>query len=205
MLTKANKKRGNLQFKVSDEVLISTKHPLFQTLEGVKKPIPAWSGPFRITQISQNTSCVLEIPDCIKTNNQFHTSLLKFYHPRKRMTVHPSPTRINRHDHYEADRIIGYQQRRLGKSFIEEHRVAFIKYGPEYNRWLLIPLLSCIRKVAEYHTRRRKRIRERGRQRVSCFSKNFLLCMNTLASPDICGDDILKRALRFRFIESTLL
>ena len=158
---KANKKRRNIVFKINDEVLINTKHPWFQTLEGVKKLIPAWSGPFRIKQILHTTSCVLDLPDDIKTHNQFHTSLLKHYHPRTRVTLHPSPTRINGHDHYEVDQIVGYRKRRLGKSFIEEHRAAFVKYGPEYNRWLPIPLLRCKRKIVEYHARRRKRIGER--------------------------------------------
>ena len=158
---KGNKKRRNIIFKIIDDVLISTKHPCFQTLEGVKKLIPAWSGPFRIKQILHNTSCVLDLPDDIKTHNQFHTSLLKHYHPRTRATLHPSSTRIHGHDHYEVDQIIGYRKRRLGKSFIEEHRVAFVKYGPEYNRWLPIPLLKCKRKIAEYHKRRRQRIGER--------------------------------------------
>jgi hypothetical protein len=161
MMATANKKRRNIQFKVNDTVLLSTKHPWFQTLGGVKKLIPAWSGPFRITEILHGTSCVLDLPEDIKTHNRFHTSLLKHYHPRTRVSLPPAPTRKKGHDYYEVDQIVGYRKRRLGRSFIEEHRVAFVNYGPEYNRWLPLECLSCKRKIAEYHERRKKRIGER--------------------------------------------
>ena len=162
LMTTANKKRRNIQFKVNDTVLLSTKHPWFQTLGGVKKLIPAWSWPFRITEIIHGTSCVLELPEDIKTHNRFHMSLLKHYHPRTHVPLPPVPTRKKGHDYYEVDQIVGYMKRRLGRSFIEEHRVAFVKYGPEYNRWLPLECLSYKRKIAEYHARRRKRIGKRS-------------------------------------------
>ena len=154
MTTAANKKRRDIQFKVGDSVLLSTKHPWFQTLEGVKKLIPAWSGPFTVAKIIHETSYVLDLPKDIKTHNQFHSSLLKHYHPGTRIQAPKSPTIINGHKHYYVDEIINHRTRQIGSDTIEEYRVAFIDYGPEYNKWLPEELLQCKRKIEEYHTRR---------------------------------------------------
>lgn len=155
MITNADKKRRNIEFKVGDSVLLSTKHPWFQTLEGVRKLIPAWSGPFKITEILHKTSCVLELPKEIKTHNQFHTSLLKLYHPRTRTRLHPDPIRIDGEDHYEVDQILNWRTLRRRSKSVEQYRVSFVKYGPEYNIWLHTPRLTCPEKVSEYHERRK--------------------------------------------------
>ena len=154
MTTAANKKRRDIQFKVGDSVLLSTKHPWFQTLEGVRKLIPAWSGPFTVKKIIHTTSYVLDLPKDIKTHNQFHSSLLKHYHQGTRIQVPKPPTIINGHKHYYVDEIINHRTRRVGTDTIEEYRVAFIDYGPEYNKWLPEELLQCRTKIEEYHTRR---------------------------------------------------
>ena len=180
MIATANKKRRDVDFKVGDNVLISTKHPWFQTLEGVRKLIPAWSGPFKITEILHKTSCVLELPPDIKTHNQFHTSLLKHYHPRTRTNLHPNPVRIDGEDHFEVDQILNYRKKKRGSKTIEQYRVSFVKYGPEYNMWLPISLLSCPQKISEYHARRKAKI---GKRTIAgrLLSK-LLSCMNTIAT-----------------------
>ena len=55
-LASANKKRRNIVFYVNDTVVLSTEHPWFQTLVGVKKLKPAWNRPFQITEIPHNIS-----------------------------------------------------------------------------------------------------------------------------------------------------
>ena len=162
LITTANKKRGNIEFKVGDTVLLSTKHPWFQTMEGVRKLIPAWSGPFRVKEVLHKTSCILDLPSDIKTHNQFHTSLLKHYHPRTRTHLHPKPTRIDGQDHYEVDQVLNYRKRRRGKTSIEQYRVYFVGYGPEYNMWLPLSLLECPEKISEYHVRRKANIGKRS-------------------------------------------
>ena len=162
LIISANKKRRNVVFAVGDSVLLSTKHPWFKTLEGVRKLIPAWSGPFTITEIIHKTSCVLDVPSDINTHNQFHTSLLKHYHPRSRSNLHPSPMRINDQDHFEVDQVLRYRKRRRGNKTIEQYRVSFVKYGPEYNMWLPLSLLHCPEKIEEYHTRIKAKIGKRA-------------------------------------------
>ena len=100
MITTANKKKRNIQFAVGDSVQLSTKHPWFRTLEGVKKLIPAWSGPFIVKKTLHRTPCVLELPDDIKTHNQFHSLLFKYYNPRTQVQTPQPPTRINGHNYF---------------------------------------------------------------------------------------------------------
>jgi hypothetical protein len=123
--------------------------------------IPAWSGPFKITEILHKTSCVVELPPDMKTHNQFHTSLLKHYHPRTRASLHPTPIRIDGEEHFEVDQILNYRKKKRGAKTIEQYRVSFVKYGPEYNMWLPVSLLSCPQKISEYQTRRKAKIDKR--------------------------------------------
>jgi hypothetical protein len=158
----ANKKRRDVVFRIGDNVLLSTAHPWFQTLDGVKKFIPAWSGPFKIVGVVHNTSFVLELPEDIKTYNRFHASLLKHYHPRTRVTLPPEPDNIQGHDYYEVDEIVNHRNKKVGQTTIEEYRVSFTGYGPDRSRWLPAENLSCADKIAEYHKRRHDGIGSRA-------------------------------------------
>ena len=154
VIASANKKRRDVVFRVGDNVLLSTKHPWFQTLDGVKKFIPAWSGPFRILEVVHNTSFVLDLPEDINTYNRFHASLLKHYHPRTRVTVPPSPEEIDGHDYYEVEEIVNHRTKTVGRAEVEEYRVSFTGYGPYRSKWIPAENLSCPDLVAEYHARR---------------------------------------------------
>lgn len=170
MLCAANAKRRDVTFHVGDEVLLSTRHPWFNAMDGVRKLIPAWAGPFRVTNVERNVNCTLQLPAEIKCHDTFHASLLKHYHPRTRRVAPPPATTVSdgkgaKHEEFNVEAIINHRIRKLRSGPIEEYRVAFEGYGPEHNMWLPLENLGkCGDKIAEYHARRKAGVGERALQ-----------------------------------------
>jgi Reverse transcriptase (RNA-dependent DNA polymerase)/RNase H-like domain found in reverse transcriptase/Integrase zinc binding domain/Chromo (CHRromatin Organisation MOdifier) domain/Aspartyl protease len=151
----ANAKRRDVQFNVGDEVLLSTKHPWFQnTTDGVRKLIPAWTGPHKITRVNSKVTYTLALPDEIKCDNVFHVNPIKAYHPDTRRPLPPSTTLIDGHEEFEVEAVINHRIKKLRSGPKEEYKVAFKGYGPHYNKWLPVEnLTGCPQAIADYHTR----------------------------------------------------
>jgi Reverse transcriptase (RNA-dependent DNA polymerase)/Integrase zinc binding domain/RNase H-like domain found in reverse transcriptase/Chromo (CHRromatin Organisation MOdifier) domain/Aspartyl protease len=156
MLVTANAKRRDVQFNVGDEVLLSTKHPWFQnTADGVRKLIPAWTGPHTITRVNSKVTYTLALPEEIKCDNVFHVHLLKAYHPDTRRPSPPPTTLIEGHEQFEVEAVINHRIKKLRSGPKEEYKVAFVGYGPHYNKWLpLENLEGCPEAIVDYHARR---------------------------------------------------
>ena len=90
------------------------------------------------------------------------SSIITWYHLRTRTNPHPAQERNNSHDHYELDHIISHHNQRVGQTHINEFRLSFVGYGPEYdkspeyNKCLPSTLLTCSDKIDEYHERTSK-------------------------------------------------
>ena len=93
-----DKRRRHHQFKVGDKVYLASDHlrglPGFQ----VKKLDARWCGPFEITQMINNVSVRLDLPDTLKKrHNAFHVSVLRPYHdgseqfPEREVRHRPPP------------------------------------------------------------------------------------------------------------------
>jgi Chromo (CHRromatin Organisation MOdifier) domain len=164
MLITANAKRRDATFKVGDKVLLSTKHPWFQhTADGVRKLIPAWAGPFSILEANSKVTYTLDLPKDINTDPVFHVHLLKRYHPDTRQTKPPPSDIIDGHELFKVDSIINHRTRKTRGGPREEYKVAFVGYGPFYNKWLPVGNLEgCEELIDEYHDRRIKGIGKRG-------------------------------------------
>lgn len=164
MLTSANARRRDEHYRVGDQVLLSTKHPWFSTLDGPRKLIPAWVGPFPIIRVQNAVSCTLQLPEEIKCDNTFHAHLLKRYHPDTRVRAPPEPELVDGHEHFEVEAIVNWRERKFrGGHTREEYRVAFKGYGPEYNKWLPEENLDgCQQAIADYHRRRREGVGQRA-------------------------------------------
>ena len=152
MTAHANAKRRNLSFQVGNLVLLNTKHPWFATLDGVRRLLPRWVGPFKVIEVPQRTTCTLQLPRDMGCDPDFHFSLLKHYHPDTRRLEAPLPVEVDGHEEYEVDAILAQQVKpRTGK---REYRVSFKGYGPHRNLWLPEENLEhCTQAIEEYKRR----------------------------------------------------
>ena len=154
MLTQANAKRRDVQYLVGDKVLLSTRHPWFATMDGVRKLIPRWVGPFPVVEVTHKVTCTLELPADMKCSATFHVALLKHYHPLTRRLDTPPPQEVEGYDEYEVEAILKHRDRNRWGKDIREYRVAFKGYGPHRNLWLPEENLThCPEAIAEYHRR----------------------------------------------------
>ena len=155
MMVAANAKRRDEEYHVGDQVLLSTRHPWFQAVDGVRKLIPAWVGPFKVLRVDNKVTCTVELPQDIKCDNRFHVHLLKRYHPDTRVIAPPPTVLIDGHEEFEVEAVLKHRDRRVrGGSTRREYRVAFTGYGPHYNKWLPESNMEgCQRAIAEYWQR----------------------------------------------------
>ena len=125
-------------------------------MDGVRKLIPAWVGPFAVTRVCNAVTCVLDLPDDMRCGRSFHVALLKHYHPLSRVAVPPQPTMVDDHDEYEVESILNHRHRKLRNGATTlEFRVSFKGYEPHRNLWLPATpnLAHCPGAVADYWRR----------------------------------------------------
>ena len=164
MAIAANAKRRDLSFNIGDNVLISTKHPWFNAMDGVRKLIPAFAGPFPVTRVDNAVTYTLALPPEMRCVPTFHVSLLKPYHPRCRRQAPPDAVHVDGHEEYEVERIVKHRKKkRANGPPTLEYRVAFKGYGPERNLWLSGDALeNCAEAIADYWRRQEQDIGTRA-------------------------------------------
>lgn len=140
--TYANQKRRELQFKVGDKVLLSTKNIRFRS-KGTKKLLPKFIGPFtvvkKVGKPSQEVAYQLDLPEKYKIHNVFHVSLLKPYHEDSRnvQVQPPEPELVDGELYYQVERILDHQTvqlpgKRKGRT-IKKYLVSWKGYPPSDN------------------------------------------------------------------------
>ena len=118
--------------------------PLFQTC-------PMSHGPFKITSITQGTSCKLDLPPSWKIHPVFHASLLSPYH---KTSAHgpnftwPPPELIDGDAHYEVKKV-------LDSWFFcnwLQYLIKWVGYPDSENLWLATSeLSSALDLVSSFH------------------------------------------------------
>jgi hypothetical protein len=84
----ADKHRADVQYKVNDQVLLSTVN--LNKHSQCKKLYPKFLGPFKIIKKVNDVAYKLQLPDHMKIHPVFHVNLLKAYVPGK-MQMPPQP------------------------------------------------------------------------------------------------------------------
>lgn len=76
----ANKKRRHCDLHEGDMVLVSTRHLVPEGIEGSRKLMPMYCGPFAITRAVTPVTFQIDLPQPLRErriHNSFHSSLLK--------------------------------------------------------------------------------------------------------------------------------
>jgi hypothetical protein len=90
----ADKRRHEVELDVGQKVLLSTinfrlVHP------GMRKLLPKWVGPFKVTEQIGKVAYKLELPPNLKMHNVFHVQLLKKYRDNGKVQPPPPPIEID--------------------------------------------------------------------------------------------------------------
>ena len=121
-------------FSVGDEVLLSTKNISLKGL-GVRKLLPKWVGPFKVSKQVGKVAYKLDLPSNMKIHPVFHVSLLKPYHPSGRTQPPPPAVWVDDEPEYEVEHILSHRVVKRGRNRKYEYLIKWTGYGPEHNSW----------------------------------------------------------------------
>ena len=130
----ADKRMQMHSFSVGDEVLLSTKNISLKG-PGVRKLLPRWVGPFKVSKQVGKVAYELDLPSNMKIHNVFHVSLLKPYHPSGRTQPPPPAVWVDDEPEYEVEHILSHRVVKRGRSRKHEYLIKWTGYGPEHNSW----------------------------------------------------------------------
>jgi Reverse transcriptase (RNA-dependent DNA polymerase)/RNase H-like domain found in reverse transcriptase/Integrase zinc binding domain/Chromo (CHRromatin Organisation MOdifier) domain/Retroviral aspartyl protease len=146
----ADQKRRDVELKVGQQVLLSTKN-LTLRMVGSAKLLPKFIGPFNIISKINPVAYRLELPDSLPVHNVFHVSLLKEYVASGKVKPPPLPTLIDGELEFDVDMILHHRYKSQGKKQITEYLVKWEGYDHEHNTWEPESnCLNCPEKVQEY-------------------------------------------------------
>ena len=123
----------HLEFKVGDEVLLSSLHLQFKGLKGkaTRKLYPKWIGPFTVVERVGSVSYKLTLPPTIAVHPVFHVSLLKPFRKGERFQPLPVPLLVEGEEEFQVEQILQHR----GKKPRYQYLVKWLGYGPEHNTW----------------------------------------------------------------------
>lgn len=171
----ADRNRRDVEYKVGDKVLLSTKYFPIKN-PGARKLWPKWIGPFEITQRIGQVAYRLALPDSVKVHPVFHVSLLAPYRSDGRVQPPPPPLDIEGVLEYEVDQLLAHRDKRVRRNVLTtEYLVHWKGYDQSHNTWEPeAHLKNCQHLLDEYwqslHERtvaglaRRKQMRERTKR-----------------------------------------
>ncbi|CAL8465851.1 g5387 [Coccomyxa elongata] len=150
----ADKGRRPLEFKIGDEVLLSTANISFKGI-GAPKLMPRYIGPYRVVKKIGQASYELDLAANMRIHDVFHVSLLKPYVPGR--GVHPPPPQLTDDGQveYEMERILQHEDRRYrGNKVRRWFYVHWKGYDRSHDTWESeADLTNCPDKLAEYWAR----------------------------------------------------
>jgi len=116
----ADNSRREVEFKIGDNVLLSTKNLKTLLPEQTKKLSKNFIGPFKIIEVISKVAYKLELPSHMRVHNVFHISLLKEYITNKMFTnrndSRPDPEYNEKGEaEWEIERILN--KRKIGKGY----------------------------------------------------------------------------------------
>jgi hypothetical protein len=139
----ANKHLREVQYKVGDSVLLSTKNLQLKTGVPSRKLLPRFIGPFTVKDLvsdgGQGTSAVeLALPHTMRRLHPwFHVSLLKPYLADSKIPHLPPPPVdwLDEEPMYAVEAILDHRDRVYGRGRRREYLVKWEGYGPEHTAW----------------------------------------------------------------------
>jgi hypothetical protein len=148
--TQADKRRRKLEFKVGEEVMLSTANIRLKAV-GSPKLLPRFVGPFKVTEKLSAVVYRLALPERWRIHNAFHVSLLKAYHRSDRMQPLPPPLEFEGDDVFEVERVLLHRDVKRGKRTVREFLLKWKGYGAEHNTWEPERnLINCSELLAQY-------------------------------------------------------
>jgi hypothetical protein len=144
--------RRDVEFKVGDLVLLSTKN-LTMKMVGSSKLMPKYVGPFPVIKQVNKVAYKVKLPPSMKIHDVFHVSLLNAYKEDGSMQPPPPPTLVDDELEYEVERILIHRDRHPvhGWKIKREFLVKWLGYGPEHNTWEPeANLQNCSELLTEY-------------------------------------------------------
>ena len=148
----ADIRRRDVEFKVGDQVLLSTRN-LTMKMVGSAKLMPKYLGPFTISRKINQVAYELDLPPCMKIHNVFHVSLLNTYRSDGSVHPPPPPTLVDGELEYEVERILLHRDKHpvRGYKIKREFLIKWLGYGPEHNTWEPeANLKNCPELLSEY-------------------------------------------------------
>jgi len=133
----ANRRRSPSNFKVGDQVWLSTKNLALEEGSGNRKLNPKYCGPFRITQCINPVTYRLDLSRPMllrRIHNAFHASLLKKFHEDTFNRTMPPPPPLqfaDGHDEYEVEQILNHRKKNRRIQYL----VKWKGYESHENTW----------------------------------------------------------------------
>ena len=137
----ADRSRRDVDFKVGEEVLLSTKFLRLRAVKGqaeiTAKVMPKFIGPFNIAKKVGNAAYKLDLRGSLgKTHPVFHVSLLKPYSRSGTYQPPPVPYEIDGDVVYDVDHIRDHRFVQRGRAKPKlEYLVRWEGYGAEHDSW----------------------------------------------------------------------
>ena len=143
----ADANRKDTQYNLNDLVLLSTVN--LNKHNSNRKLYPKFLGPFKITQVVNDTSYKLDLPDSMKIHKVFHVGLLKTWVPSKMSKPPPPPIEIDGELEYVVENIVDHRDLKTSTNtkkgsnaqakhqvvMKREYYVKWLGYTSEHNTW----------------------------------------------------------------------
>ena len=133
-------------FNVGDEVMLNSINLKFKG-HPTRKLLPKWIGPFKVLKRVGELAYQLELPECLKVHDVFHTSLLKPYHKGGRYQPPPLPLQVDGELYFDVEAILEMRANKRGNK--REFLVKWLGYGPECNSWEPESNLASAREILD--------------------------------------------------------
>jgi len=133
----ANQDRRAIEFKVGDQVLLSTAN--LNNQDRAPKLLPKFTGPFKIKRVVSPVAYELELPKSMRIHPVFHISKLKAFKsdsnqfPGREQKIRPPPEVVDGHEEYEVDKIVDKRTRLVRNRRRVEYLVLW-KGFPDYEK-----------------------------------------------------------------------
>jgi hypothetical protein len=132
----ADRGRRDVQFKVGDQVLLSTKNLKFKAV-GTSKFLPRYIGPLTVSKLVGPVAVKLELPPGYSIHPVFHVSLVKPYVESQHSKPPPPVMELDTEGMpvYEVEQILHHRQRTVNRRRTWEFLVKWKHFPVEHNSW----------------------------------------------------------------------